>query len=157
MKLLQKSTGKLIDGVLTAATKEDINSLARNKGFSFNWKLERKNEIYKLVSSQNKEEILGLISISNHPEELRIHISLLEVTKSQVGKTKTLENIAGGLIAFACELAFKRGYGGFVSLRPKTELIEHYQKKYGFRQYGRLLAVEYENSKYLIDKFIGDG
>ena len=39
---------------------------------------------------------------------------------------------------------------------PKTKLIDLYQGKYGFRQYGRLLAVEYERSKYLADKYLGD-
>ncbi len=82
-------------------------------------------------------------------------INLIEVTRSNVGKVKKLDNIAGCLIAYACSIAFKKGYGGFVSLLPKTKLIDLYQNKYGFRQYGRLLAVEFESSKYLVDKYLG--
>ena len=42
----------------------------------------------------------------------------------------------------------------FVSLKPKTRLIELYQDKYGFRQYGRLLAVEQRSSMALINKYL---
>lgn len=55
-----------------------------------------------------------------------------------------------------CRIAFRKGYEGFVSLLPKTRLIDLYQEKYGFRQYGRLLALEHEHSKRVIDQYLGD-
>jgi hypothetical protein len=70
------------------------------------------------------------------------------------GRTKEIDYIAGCLLAFACELAFERGYFGFVSLQPKTQLIDLYQNRYGFPQYGRLLAVEQASAKQLIDKYL---
>ena len=70
-------------------------------------------------------------------------------------KNKKTGNIAGCLIAFACRESFKKGYGGFVSLMPKTELISYY-KNYGFVEAGTLLAIWEENSKKLITKYYRD-
>lgn len=156
MKITRKESGELITVVIGELTTADIAKIRRSKEFVFDWELEQATELYKLYLKDDESQILGLLSLKDYPEELRIHINLIEVIKSQVGKTKTLDHIAGCLIAYACALAFSRGYEGFVSLQPKTRLIDLYQDKYGFRQYGRLLAVEYEISKQLIDKYIGD-
>lgn len=156
MKIARKVSGELIAVVIGELTATDTARIRRNKEFIFDWELEQSTELYKLYLKDDESQILGLLSLKDYPEELRIHINLIEVIKSQVGKTKTLDHIAGCLIAYACALAFSRGYEGFVSLQPKTRLIDLYQDKYGFRQYGRLLAVEYEISKQLIDKYIGD-
>ena len=43
-----------------------------------------------------------------------------------------------------------------MSLLPKTKLIDLYQNKYGFRQFGRLLAVEGKSSQFLIQKYLFD-
>ena len=106
----------------------------------------------KLYTLGEEDDVLGVVSLIDVQEELRIHLNLIEVSRTHVGRKKKLDNIAGCLIAFACSIAFKRNYGGFVSLLPKTELIDLYQDKYGFRQYGRLLAVEFDSSKLLVDK-----
>lgn len=88
------------------------------------------------------------------PEEYRVHLNLLEVSTRHQGKNKEIDLIAGCLIAFAAALAIKRGYYGFVSLLPKTELIDHYQDKYGFRQYGRYLGIEGSSSQTLINQYL---
>ena len=53
-------------------------------------------------------------------------------------------------------ISLKRGYYGFVSLEPKTMLVDHYQKKYGFRQFGRYLAIEAPVSQELVNKYLLD-
>ncbi len=156
MKLLQKSSGLLVDAFIAALGPEDFAAMRKEKGFVFDWSLEKDNEVYKICLKADDTKILGLLSMTDHPNELRIHINLLEVTKENVGRSKKLDYIAGCLIAFACASAFKRGYEGFVSLLPKTELIEMYQAKYGFRKLGRLLAIEHEYSKQVIDQYHGD-
>lgn len=156
MKVIHKESGDEYEAIIKEMLPYDYIDVKKSKGFVFNWEAESANEVYKIFLKEEESHILGLISIIDYPEEFRIHINLVEVSTVNVGKIKKLENIAGCLIAFACTLAFKRGYGGFVSLLPKTKLIDLYQEKYGFRQYGRLLAVEFESSKNLIDKYIGD-
>jgi len=123
------------------------------KQFSFNWEKEKSHELYKLVLKE-KKEIVGLVSIIDIPKELRLEIHLLEVSKENVGKEKQLERIVGCLIAFACNLSFSKGYDGFVSLLPKTKLVEHYKNKYGFKQFGNQLAVFEKLSADLIQKFL---
>lgn len=155
MKILDKESGSEFEAIIEKVAEFEYPEIKKDKGFIFNWGLEREYEVYKLYLKDDEGRILGLLSLIDNQTELRIHINLIEVTRSNVGKIKNLDNIAGCLIAFACSLAFKRGYGGFVSLLPKTKLIDLYQNKYGFRQYGKLLAVEFESSKYLVDKYIG--
>lgn len=81
---------------------------------------------------------MGLVCIIDHTEANinAIEIELLEVCYENVGVQKIFEGISGCLIAFACRESFKRGHDGFVLLTPKTVLIEHYIKKYGFHFVG---------------------
>ena len=100
------------------------------------------------------EEILGLLSLKDIKDELRIHINLIEISEKNRGQGKKYDRIAGCLIAYACELSFDKSYDGFVSLVPKTRLINHYCKHYGFEQYGRQLGLGYEASINLIKKYL---
>jgi hypothetical protein len=134
----------------------DFATVQKGNEFLFEWELEKRHEVYKLFLKEEENTILGLISLIDYPDKLRIHINLIEVAIEQVGKGKEFDHIAGCLIAFACSLSFKKNYEGFVSLTPKTNLIRLYQEKYGFRQFGRMLGSEYQQSKNLIDKYIGD-
>ena len=154
MPLRNKETGKALRSLIEKVIDSDYEWIESSKEYSFDWKVEKENEVYKIFLIGKEKEILGMMSIIDYPEEYRIHLNLIEIGSSNVGKTKTIENIAGCLIAFACQLAFMRGYFGFVSLQPKTRLIDLYQDKYGFRQYGRLLGVEQDSSRLLINKYL---
>lgn len=103
---------------------------------------------------ENKENILGVMSLMDISKEWRIHINLIEISAANIGRHKTYDYIAGCLIAFACSLAFEKKYDGFVSLEPKTNLIQHYNEKYGFKTYGAFMAVEAEHAKFLIKKYL---
>jgi len=122
--------------------------------FIFDWEKEQNHEIFGIRIKESKT-ILGLVSVIDFKNELRLHINLLEVVKSQVGKLKTIKNIGGCLIAFVCKEAFKRGYSGFVSLIPKTELISHYEK-YGFSKVGTHMVISSFESHKLILKYTDD-
>ena len=123
------------------------------KSFSFDWLEETEHDIFALYL-QNEKKIVGLMALKDVPDELRMEIVLLESSKENIGENKEYERIAGCLIAFACRLAFLKGYYGFVSLLPKTRLIPHYQKAYGFTQFGRQLATDTYNSQQLIKKYL---
>jgi hypothetical protein len=156
MKLLKIATGEAFEADIREIVNEDLKLIEESKEFEFDWYKEKYLNVYKIFLIEQQDNILGLISMVDFSEELRIHINLIEISSSNIGKGKTWDNIAGCLIAFACSLAFKKKYGGFVSLLPKTRLIYLYQEKYGFRQFGRLLAVQFAQSKSLIEKYIGD-
>lgn len=156
MPLVDKETGEILGSSIEEVLESDYDWLDSSKEFSFDWQEEKQNEVYKIYILGKDKEILGMLSIIDYPEDYRIHLNLIEIGISNIGKKKTIENIAGCLIAFTCKLAFMRGYFGFVSLQPKTRLIDLYQDKYGFRQYGRLLAVEQESARQLIKKYLTD-
>ena len=156
MKIVDKSSGEELLAIIEEIATSDYIKIKKDKGFKFDWEEEKENEVYKIYLKNNEGNILGLVSFIEIPSDLRIHLNLIEVSSNHVGRSKKFDNIAGCLIAFGCAIAFKRGYGGFLSLHPKTKLIDLYQDKYGFRQFGRYLAVEFESSKFSVDKYIGD-
>ena len=155
MNLIEKKTGKKVSAEIELINKKDLAALKKNKNFGFDWSLENNSQTFKLKITES-DEIIGLISLVDYPEEFRIHINLIEASKIYRGKNKKILNIPGCLIAFACKLSFKKGYEGFVSLIPKTQLIKYYMQNYGFLQFGRQLAILEEISESLIQKFIGD-
>ncbi len=153
--IIDTSTNEVVECTIQKVNRSSLLSILRNNHFHFDWKLELTIEVY--VLKLKDETALGLISMAIIPEELRIEIKLLESTKENIGKTKKYDGIAGCLIAFACREAFKKGFNGFVSLVPKTELINHYVHEYGFIQAGRHLATDLKNSKNLIDRYLNIG
>lgn len=155
MNLIDRNTGFRLKGKIEKMRLSDFERLNIDLNFSFNWKKESLNELYAIKFAEG-EEILGLMSLIDHPSEFRIHINLLESAISHRGKNKQILNIPGCLIAYACKLSFMNGYNGFVSLIPKTELIEYYINTYGFTKVGRQLAIFDEDSESLIQKFIGN-
>ncbi|MFT4023673.1 MAG: hypothetical protein QM664_07815 [Flavihumibacter sp.] len=126
-------------------------SLARR--FSFDWKKEVQYDIYKLFLKESGL-ILGLMSLEVVRPEWRIEIRLLESARENIGKHKMYDRVAGCLIAYACKESFKWGFGGFVSLVPKTELISYYQQAYQFFPMGRHLAIEGGGAHWLIEKYL---
>jgi len=138
--------------VISKCGNEEIVNLVE---FTFDWMNEVEIEIFKL-SIKKSGQILGLMSFIRIFEELRIEIRLLELNKINVVRNKRYDRIAGILIAFACKEAFFSGFFGFVSLIPKTRLIDHYISKYGFKQFGRHLAVELKTSERLMNKYLLD-
>ncbi len=155
MQLFHKPTQTLVEAEIELIAKDDWRAIKKNR-FGFDWKTEKHLEVYKLFLPEDGK-ILGLMSLADVPEEFRIEINLLESSIENVGRDKEYEHIAGCLIAFACRLAFQRGYQGFVSLTPKTKLIGHYQKAYGFEQFGRQFGTDFYNSKRLIQKYLEHG
>lgn len=155
MKLIDTKTGETLDAVIEKLIKSVIKKLKGNKKFTFDWSLEVENDVYK-INLLDEDEILGLVSIIDYPEEFRLHINLIESSKAYREKKKLLNNIPGCLIAFVCQLSFERGYEGFVSLVPKTELVKYYEERYGFEQMGNQMAVYYELSNSIIKKYLGN-
>lgn len=155
MKLLHIDTNQEFDAEIVAIEESDYLKLRKDRQFEFDWSKEKSNQVFKIIAKdQENSDILGLISLIDIPEELRIHLSLVEISKMNVGKSKRIDRIAGCLIAFATQFSFEKGYLGFTSLVPKTLLIELYVEKYGFSQYGRQLAIEGKAAIKLIQKYL---
>lgn len=155
MKLIDLHNNREFEAEIVEADDEDFDVIKSLGRFEFDWHKEKRNQVYKIVEKyQDTPEILGLISISDIAEELRIHVNLFESADENKGKDKKIDRIAGCLLAFACSIAFEKGYLGFTSLVPKTELIGLYVNKYGFQQYGRQLAVDQQDAIELIKTYL---
>lgn len=153
MNLIQISTGRKIRAKIERLTPSELKGLKNDPRFGFDWSLEVKKEVYGIQLIEN-DRVLGLVSLLDIPSEIRIHIDLIESSKENQGKNKEYNHISGCLIGFVCQKSFEKGYGGFVSLTPKTQLINHYHKKFGFIQIGVQMAVFMEKSQLIINKYL---
>ncbi len=153
MFLTNRENGQKILSEIVAISESELSEILDDNNFEFDWQQETHYDLYALKILDNKNTV-GLMALKDFKDELRIEIILIESSKDNIGASKTYNNIAGCLIAYACRLAFKKGYLGFVSLIPKTRLIEHYKDAYGFEQFGRQLAVDTEQSLRLIKQYL---
>jgi hypothetical protein len=153
MYLHNRITNEDVAAEIITISVTDLKKITKSAQFGFNWLKETHNPIYGLRLIDNKE-VVGLMSLKDNPKELSLEIVLLESSKSNLGKDKVLDRIAGCLIAWACDDAFTKGYKGFVALTPKTLLIAHYQQRYGFVRMGRQLVSLIDNSDLLISKYL---
>jgi len=93
-----------------------------------------------------------LISITERDDHIYIH--LIESAPFNLGKNKVYLGVPGNLIAFACKIAFHRGFEGYVAFMSKNELITHYQKTLGAINIGgQLMVINTESTLKLIDKY----
>ncbi len=140
---------------ITRLTKGELKSIAKVKGWLFNWAEElRKNdrEVYKLTISNNPTIIQGLISFTIREDNVFMH--LVESAPFNIGRNKIYEGVAGNLVAFACKTSFQNNYQGFVSFHSKTKLIEHYIRTLGAYHFGgHLMVIPTEPAKFLVDKY----
>ena len=153
MFLINRKTRQKILCEIVEISENELSDILEENNFEFDWQQETEYDLYALKIWGNKNTV-GLMALKDVKDELRIEIILLESSKDNIGTSKNYDNIAGCLIAWACRLAFIRGYFGFVSLIPKTRLIEYYKNAYGFEQFGRQLAVDTEQSYRLIKQYL---
>ena len=63
-------------------------------------------------------------------------MTLLESSPENVGRDKRFERIAGCLLSYAVRLSLSLDFEGCLTLLSKTDLIDHYEKKYMFLPFG---------------------
>jgi hypothetical protein len=68
-----------------------------------------------------------------------------------------IEGVAGNLVAFACKISFEKGYDGVVSFVAKTQLIDHYSKTLGAKQFsGNRMFIDTKEAYVLKTKYFKD-
>lgn len=155
MTVVEVLTGKVYPVEVLPVESSDYKSLPKARYF-FDWKDERKEEVYKLVM-EGQKDILGLVSIERIASEWRIHIRLLTVSKENLGRGKVFENIAGNLIAHVAKIAVVEfGELACVSLRPKSSIAQHYIDKFKMNVTGLTLSLEVPEIINLINQFDHD-
>jgi hypothetical protein len=108
----------------------------KKDGWKFNWRELAKTEgaiCFNVALPESPGRAEGVILLSVYFEEMA-YMNNLEVAPWNRGEEKRLDNVAGCLLAFACRFSFVFGkghYQGYLSFNSKSQLISHYQKKYG--------------------------
>ena len=97
---------------------------------------------------------MGLILLERIPSEWRVHIRLLTVSKENKGSKKKFDKIAENLITHAAKIAVDE-YGELacISLKPKTEIAQHYIDKYKMNITGVTLSLEVPEILDIINQF----
>ncbi len=111
------------------------SGLLKDGAWQFDWEreLHQKNrEIYTLTTILNPTIIQGLISLEERNDHIFVH--LVENADFNKGSQKLFEGVPGNLFAFACKMAFEKGYRGDIAFDSKTALIPHYEKTIGAKR-----------------------
>jgi hypothetical protein len=155
MKIINTSTGEKQSVEILPVEIDEFKTLRKDRYF-FDWQIEKNKEVYKL-QIKGSSDILGLVSIERIFEEWRIHIRLLTVSKENKGNEKKFDRIAGNLIAYVAKIAI-REYGELacVSLRPKSQIAQHYIDKYNMNITGMTLSIEVPEIINLINLYDND-
>lgn len=141
MKIIEISTGEKYSVDILPVEIDEFKTLRKDRYF-FDWKIEKNQEVYKL-QIKGSSDIIGLVSIERIPQEWRIHIRLLTVSKENKGNEKKYDKIAGNLIAYVAKIAIREfGELACVSLRPKSQIAQHYIDKYNMNTTGITLSIE---------------
>jgi hypothetical protein len=152
MYIIEASNGKRHPVTIEPLEDGDFEQLDEDRYF-FDWKIEQNQEVYKL-QIEGASEILGLVSLQRIPSEWRIHIRMLTVSSENKGRNKKYDKIAGNLIVHAAKLAVgEYAEMACVSLRPKSEIAQHYKDKYKMRTTGLTLSTEVPEILDLIKEY----
>lgn len=155
MIVVNTATGESHKVEISPVESEDYKEITKRRYF-FDWKDEKDYEVYK-IRIVGATDILGLISLERIPEEWRIHIRLLTVSKENKGSDKIYENIAGNLITFVSKIAvMEYAELSCVSLKPKGVIAQHYIDKFGMNITGLTLSVEISEILNLIKTYDHD-
>jgi len=154
MYVVNSETGEKHLVRITQIDTVELARINRTKRFDFNWNKEKHFEVFKLVVGEDVNPV-GLLSLGERPDDFALEIRLIASSKDNIGKQNGYARIAGCLISFACMKAFKAGYGGFVCLKPKTALEQHYISTCGFESTNLYLVTEGTNSLRLIKEYYG--
>jgi hypothetical protein len=148
MEIEEVSNSDMKEVEVTSLDPKDMRNLTKSR-YAFDWKKPYKESLVFVLRIKGAQDILGAMAIVKFPSELRYEVKLLATSRENVGKNKIYEGIAGCLLSFACRECIREyGYLACVSLIPKTELRDHYIRKYNMSEGG---AQVYLDSKSLVD------
>jgi hypothetical protein len=147
-------TGKNLDTEVHPIGKAEIKTVLKKNGWHFNWRnefKEPKRQLYKLVV-HGDHNLQGLLSIEIMDGYIEMH--LIENAPHNLGHEKLYLGVAGNLVAYACKMSFDLGFGGYVSFRAKTKLIDHYRETLGAESiYRERMAIRSNSAKKLVNSY----
>lgn len=158
-------TGEQFITLILPLTKEDLKSVTKKKGWTFNWKYELSSKIkseltnetrhiVKLVTAENTHIIQGIVSFTVKADH--VYMDLIENAPFNRIKPKAYLGVAGNLVAYVCKISFASGCQGFVSFLSKSSLIKHYEESLGaVHEHGQLMVIYPDQSERLVKQYFG--
>jgi len=148
-------TGDSFTTEISIVSITDLKKVTKKNGWQFDWNLEFKQpqrDVYKLTIANNQSIIQGLTSLEVKSDHVYMH--LVESAPFNKGKRKVYAGVPGNLVAFACKLAFQRGFDGNVSFFSKSLLVQHYIDTLGAAHVGgRIMVIDTIAALKLINKY----
>lgn len=148
-------TGDSFATVVLPFTERDLKTVARSKGWLFNWKQESRQPgrfVYKLTIVENPSVIQGLVSLEALADHVVMH--LVENAPFNLGRNKVYAGVLGNLVAFGCKRSFELGFSGNLAFLSKTRLITHYEETLNaIHVGGGRMIIETAAAQYLVDKY----
>jgi len=135
-------SGLSFDTQVVPIERADLKLVLKKNRWLFDWRSEWKRpdtEVYKLVAVDSPDVIQGIISLIDKKDH--VNMSLIETAPHNYGKNKVYLGVAGNLVAYACLMAFEKGYDGNIAFMAKTALIEHYERTLGAIHFGGGLMI----------------
>jgi hypothetical protein len=127
----------------------------KKSDWSFDWQHELntpRREVYKLIARDEPDRIQGLLCVEDSGDHVFAH--LLESARPNRGKAKRYAGVPGNLMAYACQLAFDKGYLGFVVFVSKSALIAHYAETLKAQVLrGNRMVLNTAAARYLVDRY----
>lgn len=148
------ATGRRITTNVLPIESDNLRGLGSD--WRLNWRASVESmEVFKLIDPAAPDAILGLLALKRC--ENYVEVTLLESHPRNVGPTKRFQGVAGSLLAFAAQLSFQLGGDGFIAIDAKTELVEHYERVYGFKRIGRSqrMILDTQDAARLIAQYGG--
>jgi len=150
-----RTTGDNFQTEILLVDSKDLKSITKRNDWLFDWKSEfmmADRDVYKLTIRDNNSVIQGLISLTEREDHIYMH--LIESAPFNRGKEKVYLGVPGNLVAFACKLAFHRGFEGYLSFTSKSTLLDHYEKTLGAQHIGgQIMVINTISALKLIDKY----
>lgn len=147
------ATGKSVATHVGRVLLED--RIIRAKDWRFDWikELEQpRHEVYALTADTHAGVPQGLMSIEDRGDH--VFMRLLESARFNQGKGKLFLGVPPNLVAHACRISFKRGYGGVVAFVAKTKLRQHYIDTLGAQVLrGDRLYIGTERATELVERY----
>lgn len=147
-------TGEVFDTEIVKLNESDKKQIVKSD-WQFDWINEVKDKtkaVYKLTTVNNPTIIQGLLSIEDKQDHIFMH--LIESSKFNKGKGKVYFGVPGNLVAYACKVAFDKGYEGFLAFDAKTTLIKHYEESLGATYFrGQRMFIETNAAIKLIAQY----
>ena len=115
------TTGDRFRTEVTRLRTEDLKTITKKAGWTFDWKKEAKNperEVFKLTIENNSQIIQGLVSLSVEPDD--IILQQIESAPFNRGNKKVYAGVPGNLAAFATKLSYQQGNKGDITVTAKN-------------------------------------